>query len=101
MVEAAPFLMYDRLIALTPSKVKNMPWEDVRKICIDYTLKGMDTIAQLPRDSAIKPLRFIYTSGAKAERDQSQKPWILGDYSLMRVSLYPSCLPVPIPRLRY
>jgi hypothetical protein len=67
-----------------------MPFEDVRKICLDYTLKGMETMAQLPRGSASKPLRFIYTSGFGAQRDQSQKPWINGDYTLMRVSLYPS-----------
>ena len=93
--------MYDRLIAVTPSKSRNMPWEDVRKICIDYTIKGLETLAQLPRDSTTKPLRFIYTSGAKAERDQSQKPWILGNYVLMRVRLHPSYLPVSIPRRRY
>ncbi|ELR09269.1 hypothetical protein GMDG_03839 [Pseudogymnoascus destructans 20631-21] len=46
--------------------------------------QGIETIAQLPHGSASKPLRFIYTSGAKAQRDQSQKPWILGDYTLMR-----------------
>ncbi|KFY40151.1 hypothetical protein V494_03624 [Pseudogymnoascus sp. VKM F-4513 (FW-928)] len=72
------------LLAVTPSKTWTMPWEDVRKICFDYTVKGIETIAQLPRDSGSKPLRFIYTSGAKAQRDQSQKPWILGNYSLMR-----------------
>ncbi|KAJ9194607.1 hypothetical protein DTO166G4_4313 [Paecilomyces variotii] len=73
------------LLAVTPSKSKTMPWEEVRKICYDYTVKGLETIAQLPRDiSAGKPLRFIYTSGAMSERDQSNKPWLLGDYCLMR-----------------
>lgn len=72
-----------------------------RKICLDYTVKGVETIAQLPRSSAGKPLRFIYTSGAKAQRDQSQKPWILGDYCLLRVSHYSSYLPAPTRRLRY
>ncbi|KAJ9396055.1 hypothetical protein DTO282F9_7030 [Paecilomyces variotii] len=74
------------LLAVTPSKSKTMLWEEVRKICYDYTVKGLETIAQLPRDtSAGKPLRFIYTSGAMSERDQSsKKPWLLGDYRLMR-----------------
>lgn len=101
MVAIASLLMYNRLLAVTPSKSKGMPFAEVRKICLDYTLTGIETIAQLPRDSASKPLRFIYTSGAKAQRDQSQKPWILGDLLLMRVGLYPIYLPVPIPRLRY
>ncbi|KAK9235118.1 hypothetical protein V1525DRAFT_410906 [Lipomyces kononenkoae] len=73
------------LIAVTPSKSWTIPWEQARKVCYDYTVKGLETIAQLPRDScAARPLRFIYTSGAKAERDPSKKPWLLGDYSLMR-----------------
>ncbi|KAK9241494.1 hypothetical protein V1506DRAFT_517969 [Lipomyces tetrasporus] len=68
-----------------PSHLKTMPWEEVRKICYDYTVKGLETIAQLPQDSSAgKPLRFIYTSGAKGERDPSKKPWVLGDYCLMR-----------------
>ncbi|KAK9259809.1 hypothetical protein V1519DRAFT_432132 [Lipomyces tetrasporus] len=29
-----------------------MPWEEVRKICYDYTVKGLETIAQLPQDSS-------------------------------------------------
>ncbi|OBT63707.1 hypothetical protein VE03_06186 [Pseudogymnoascus sp. 23342-1-I1] len=70
------------LIAVTPSKVKTMP--SARKVCLDYTVKGIETIAQLPRGSGSKPLRFIYISGDKAQRDQTQKPWVLGDYSLMR-----------------
>ncbi|KAH8698435.1 putative nucleoside-diphosphate-sugar epimerase [Talaromyces proteolyticus] len=68
------------LIAITPGKLKTMPFEQTRKICLDYTAKGLEAMAA----TSNKPFRFIYTSGAKAERDQSKKPWILGDYSLMR-----------------
>jgi hypothetical protein len=74
-------------MAITPSKSRQMPWEEVKKICLDYTITGLETISQLPRNSAGSPFRFIYTSGSNAERDQNKKPWILGDYSLMRVSL--------------
>jgi hypothetical protein len=62
-----------------------MPFEETRKICYDYTVTGLKTISQLARASNKKPLRFIYTSGSMTERDQTKKPWILGDYSLMRV----------------
>ena len=51
-------------------------------------MTGLENIAQLPRDSAGKPFRFIYTSGAKSERDPSKKPWVLGDYCLMRVKFF-------------
>jgi hypothetical protein len=78
-------LTYHRLIAVTPSKLKKMPWEEARKICLDYTMTGLKTISQLPRDSVGKPLRFVYVSGANSERDLSKKPWVLGDYCLMRV----------------
>lgn len=88
--------MYHRLIAVTPSKVNKMPWEEVRRVCLDYTVTGLETISQLPRDSASKPLRFIYTSGANSQPDQSKKPWVLGDYSLMRVSFPSPILPTPI-----
>jgi hypothetical protein len=69
-----------------------MPWDEVRKICRDYTLTGFDTISQLPRSSEGKPLRFIYVSGANSVRDASKKPWIMGDYTLMRVN-FPSSIP--------
>jgi hypothetical protein len=81
------WLVHARLMAITPSKSRQMPWEEVKKICLDYTITGLETISQLPRNSAGSPFRFIYTSGSNAERDQNKKPWILGDYSLMRVSL--------------
>ncbi|UKZ77731.1 hypothetical protein TrVFT333_005455 [Trichoderma virens FT-333] len=53
------------LMAVTPSNSGKMPWDEVRKICLDYTIAGLE-------------------DGANAERDQSKKPWILGDYCLMR-----------------
>ncbi|KAH8807463.1 hypothetical protein F5884DRAFT_899859 [Xylogone sp. PMI_703] len=72
------------VIAITPSRSKTMAWEEVRKICLDYTLTGLETISQLQRDHAKEPFRFIYVSGIKAERDQTKKPLILGGYTLMR-----------------
>ncbi|PMB71027.1 hypothetical protein BM221_003491 [Beauveria bassiana] len=61
-----------------------MDFEAVKTVCVDYVMKGFDTLKQLPRPQSGKPLRFVYASGAKAERDQTKKPWILGDYTLMR-----------------
>lgn len=34
-----------------------------------------------------KPFRFLYMSGSNSQRDPAKKPWLLGDYSVMRVSL--------------
>ena len=35
-----------------------------------------------------KPFRFLYMSGAGAERDQSKKPKVMPEYSLLRVSYH-------------
>ncbi|PHH89655.1 hypothetical protein CDD83_5573 [Cordyceps sp. RAO-2017] len=71
-------------IAVTPSQLRSMSWEQACKICRDFALAGVDTISQLPRADAGKPLRFIYISGSNAVRDPAKKPWILGDYCVMR-----------------
>lgn len=71
---------------MTPSKLKAMPWDEVCKICCEFALVGLQTISQLPRSSEQKPLRFIYISGAKAERDPTKKPLVMRKYVLMRVS---------------
>jgi hypothetical protein len=71
-----------RLIAITPSKQSAMPFEQVEKICLDYTASGLKTMAAISN----KPFRFIYTSGAKVNRDQTVKPWIMADYGVLRVS---------------
>lgn len=67
-----------------------MPFEEVQKICLDYTVTGFQTMSKLQRLQGQKPLRFIYASGSNSERDQNNRPWILGDYSLMRVGYVPS-----------
>ncbi|KUL86756.1 hypothetical protein ZTR_04781 [Talaromyces verruculosus] len=68
------------LIAITPSKSRAMPFEQVEKICLDYTVNGLKTMTAIGN----KPFRFIYTSGAKVIRDQSVRPWIMGDYGVLR-----------------
>lgn len=77
--------MHYRLIAITPSQLKTMTLEEARKICLDYTVVGLETIAKLPRVPSSKPFRFVYVSGHKSERDQTKRPWPLTDYCLMRV----------------
>lgn len=72
------------LIAITPSKSKTRSWDEVRKVCLDYTVTGIETLSQLSGDRSTGPMRFIYTSGDRAERDPDKKPLIFGEYSLMR-----------------
>ncbi|KAK1250085.1 hypothetical protein MKX08_010088 [Trichoderma sp. CBMAI-0020] len=72
------------LMAVTPNKSATMPWDEVQKICLEYTVAGIETISKLPRGNEAKPLRFFYVSGANTERDQTKKPWVMGSYCLMR-----------------
>jgi len=67
-------------IAVTPAKLNTMPFDEVRKISLDYTETAIHTMSPI----ASKPFRFIYVSGANGERDQSKKPLIMGNYALMR-----------------
>ncbi|CAG8962332.1 hypothetical protein HYFRA_00005387 [Hymenoscyphus fraxineus] len=82
------------LIAVTPSQLKTMTADQARKICLDYTVNGVETITKLPRSDPTNttnttntpnnPFRFIYCSGSNSEQDPNKKPWVLGDYCLMR-----------------
>ena len=67
-----------------------MTLDEVRKICIDYTVTGIETMS--PLASKKNPFRFIYISGANAERDQTKKPFIMRDYALIRVSSISFCI---------
>ncbi|KAM7212106.1 hypothetical protein V8F06_012506 [Rhypophila decipiens] len=70
-------------IAVTPSQLSSTPWETTVKICRDYAIKGIENIAALPRTGS-KPFRFVYISGANAERDPAKKPFFLGEYCVLR-----------------
>ncbi|PHH75720.1 hypothetical protein CDD82_4315 [Ophiocordyceps australis] len=71
-------------IAVKPLQSISLPWEQTCKVSRDYAVTAIKTLAQLPRSNSVKPLRFIYMSGSNAVRDAAQKPFILGNYSLMR-----------------
>ncbi|KAK2589961.1 hypothetical protein QQS21_012352, partial [Conoideocrella luteorostrata] len=71
------------LLAVTPSSIKTLTLDEIRKICQDYTVTGLEALTALSKD-ANKSLRFVYASGSNAQRDQTKKPWVLGDYSLLR-----------------
>ncbi|TGO50197.1 hypothetical protein BCON_0189g00210 [Botryotinia convoluta] len=48
------------LIAITPSKMKDSTLDEARKICVEYTVTGLESITQLPREKGSRPFRFIY-----------------------------------------
>ncbi|EEU40041.1 uncharacterized protein NECHADRAFT_102411 [Fusarium vanettenii 77-13-4] len=71
------------LIAITPAKSKMFAQDEVRKICNDYPLAAVDAFSKFERNKT-EPFRFVYVSGSNAERDPAKKPWVIGDYSVMR-----------------
>ena len=73
-----------RNLALTPPKAKVLAPEEVKRICHDYPLKFLKQISSLCNPAY--PFRFVYTSGALAERDQSKALWLASDYRKIRVS---------------
>lgn len=72
-------------MAVTPTKSREMDFKDVKRVCHDYTMLGLKTIDEA-RGKGLEPLRFVYVSGAVAERDQGKRPGWMPEYSLMRVS---------------
>lgn len=76
-------LMFDRTVAVTPTKSKLMDVADVKRVCHDYTMTGLQAMYEA---EPAKPFRFLYMSGYMSQRDPSKKPFLLGDYAVMRVS---------------
>ncbi|KAK7957010.1 uncharacterized protein PG986_006232 [Apiospora aurea] len=75
-------------IAVTPSKMKDTPWDDVVKVTRDYTLTALHIMAGVrPTNGSKGPLRFVYMSGHFAPRDRSHVVKPLTDFGLVEVAL--------------
>lgn len=62
--------------------------EEARRVSVDYTMAAAkafteNTAAKGDRESKF---RFIYLSGAAAQRDQTKSAWFMSDYRKIRVS---------------
>ncbi|KAJ6118697.1 hypothetical protein N7471_013317 [Penicillium samsonianum] len=58
-----------------------IPNNDIaRQVSVDYTLAA----AQVFQETCQKPFRFIYCSGAAAERDQTKPLWFMQEYRRIR-----------------
>ena len=58
-----------------------------KKVSIDYTLAAAKAFSQATEDGKPKNFRFIYLSGAAAERDQKKPLWFMQDYRRIRVGV--------------
>ena len=67
-----------------------MDFEQVQRVCHDYTFIGLKAILAARSESPTasdKQFRFLYISGSSTERDQTKTPRIEARYLLMRVSI--------------
>ncbi|KAK7977273.1 hypothetical protein PG988_004763 [Apiospora saccharicola] len=78
----APAPASGETVAVTPSKSKAMEFAEVKRICHDFTMAGMQAIYEA---GPAKPFRFLYMSGTATNRDPNQKPgWFMPEYTQMR-----------------
>ncbi|KAI8949338.1 NAD(P)-binding protein [Xylaria longipes] len=68
-------------VAITPTKSKSYDFEEVKRICQTSAIAGLRSMHEA---GIATPFRFLYMSGAAAERDQTKTPKIMAEYSLMR-----------------
>ncbi|KAI1647474.1 uncharacterized protein F4817DRAFT_336762 [Daldinia loculata] len=78
-------LISTRTIAVTPSKLKTVPFEDACGISLDYAVTAIRALADL-RHNQDWPLRFIYISGHFAPRSPAEMPKQLADNGLTLIN---------------
>jgi hypothetical protein len=75
-----------RTVAITPFKSRSMSFETVRRVCQEWTLAGLNAMAD---SNPNQPFRFLYMSGAASskadDKNNSWTPKYMAQYSLMRV----------------
>jgi hypothetical protein len=80
--------MMCRTVAITPSKSRSLPFDEVKRVCQDCTMSGLDALCSAAAvDERETPFRFVYMSGAATSRDRSVTPRFMPEYSWMRVPL--------------
>ncbi|KAI1381292.1 NAD(P)-binding protein [Hypoxylon crocopeplum] len=68
-------------VAITPSKSRMYDFEEVKRVCQTWTLEGLKAMHE---SGVSKPFRFLYMSGAAAERDHTQNLRWQSEYRHMR-----------------
>lgn len=73
-------------IAVTPSNLKSVTWEENCKISRDYAITAIQSLAGLSRKQGL-PLRFVYISGHFAPRKKTEDMKILDEHGMMAYGL--------------
>lgn len=77
-----------RTVAVTPFRSRGFDFAEVKRVCQDCTLAGFKAIYEA---GPARPFRFLYFSAEGTPQDPAQRPIIMGEYQVMRVSFYLSC----------
>ncbi|EMR66325.1 putative nucleoside-diphosphate-sugar epimerase protein [Eutypa lata UCREL1] len=72
-------------VAILPTQLSSYTKEEIRRVCLESAVAGIEIMCQA---GPAKPFRFLYMSGAGAERNQSKRPKVMPEYSLLRVSYH-------------
>ncbi|KAI1412345.1 putative nucleoside-diphosphate-sugar epimerase [Hypoxylon sp. FL1857] len=68
-------------VAITPSQSTAYEFAEVKRVCQTSTISALKAMHE---SGVSQPFRFLYVSGALAERDQTKTPKFRPEYSLMR-----------------
>ncbi|RDW76919.1 hypothetical protein BP6252_04972 [Coleophoma cylindrospora] len=69
-------------IAVAWTKSMSLPFDEVKKASLDYTIAGIRAISE--SNATEKPLRFIYFSGALVDRDLTKVVTTRPEYAKLR-----------------
>lgn len=76
-----------RTVAVTPFRMSSFDFAEVKRVCQDCTVAGFKAMYEA---GPVRPFRFVYFSADGTPRDLTKKPFIMGEYQIMRVSAWNS-----------
>ncbi|KAG7293474.1 hypothetical protein NEMBOFW57_003525 [Staphylotrichum longicolle] len=71
-------------IEVSAPQSKSTPSEEILKVCRDFPIRALRTIAKVPRPGTQQPTRFLYLSSHMAKQDPNNKPLVPGEYARLR-----------------
>lgn len=71
-----------RNVAISPFRVDNFDFAEVKRVCQDCTKLGFEAMYEA---GPARPFRFMYLSTQGTPRDPTERPIIMAEYHLMRV----------------
>jgi len=70
-------------VAITPFKIGKLGFAEIKRVCQTCAVAGLKAICEANPVSA-KPTKFVYMSAEGTPQDLTKKPFMMGDYQIMR-----------------